>query len=172
MDSETIRSLIREVLADEISALRGAEAPGASPRPRVREERVRLSSDADLRAFVLRILDLAKDGKARQEIESGRWRFLLDGAVPNGGVPNRGLPGGSAAGGGGPGPGAAPAVHSTAAPAAARREHRIDGGLVNERQIDKLPKGTTMLVVGKRASLTPLARDRARQKGILIERAQ
>jgi hypothetical protein len=42
--------------------------------------------------------------------------------------------------------------------------------MVSERQIDALPAGTTGLILGKSARLTPLARDRARARGITFER--
>jgi hypothetical protein len=48
---------------------------------------------------------------------------------------------------------------------------RIDKGMVSERQIDALPPGTSQLVIGKSVRLTPLARDRARARGIILERA-
>ncbi|MEH6550325.1 MAG: ester cyclase [Pseudomonadales bacterium] len=43
-------------------------------------------------------------------------------------------------------------------------------GLINEKQIGHLPKGTTLLQLGKRATITALARDKAQQMGIKIER--
>ena len=48
---------------------------------------------------------------------------------------------------------------------------RIDNGLVTEKQVEALPKGTTTLYLGKAARLTPLARDRLRQRQIVIERS-
>lgn len=52
------------------------------------------------------------------------------------------------------------------APAAAARD-----GLVSERAIDQLAEGTT-LRLARGAVVTPLARDRARQRRIRIERAR
>jgi ethanolamine utilization cobalamin adenosyltransferase len=48
---------------------------------------------------------------------------------------------------------------------------RIEKGLVTEKQVDALPKGTTTLHLGKAARLTPLAKDRLRQRQIVIERS-
>lgn len=46
--------------------------------------------------------------------------------------------------------------------------HRIDSGVVTERQIDDI--GTDTLVLGRRAVLTPLAREKARARGITIQK--
>ena len=54
----------------------------------------------------------------------------------------------------------------TAAPTGAT--HRIDTGAVTERQIAGLSGGT--LVLGRRAVLTPLAREKARSMGITIQK--
>lgn len=141
MDQE-IRSLIRQVLAEELGKLKGELA--ARPKAPPREERVRIASDQDLAAFVRRLLQVTRDGQARREIEEGRWVFRL--------------------GEGGPAAGASPAQ-----PAA--QTARIERGFVSERQVDALPEGTTLLQVGKAVRLTPLGRDRLRQRGIAIERS-
>ncbi|RMD62486.1 MAG: hypothetical protein D6826_07300 [Alphaproteobacteria bacterium] len=146
--------MIREALAEEIGRLRGslggAFAP-TTPRPQVREEVVSIRSDAELMAFVHRLLELAKDGRTRQEIESGRWVFRLHASGVGAASP---LPSGR--------PGA-PAGGAVA---------QFTAGLVSERQIDALPPGTSRLVIGRRVRFTPLARDRIRQRGIEIERME
>jgi hypothetical protein len=146
MTSESVRAIIREVLAEELQRFKAGPATGRAPRPQVREERVSIATDADLAAFVARLLDLTRDGQARREIEEQRHVFRLAA---------------------GPAPGeraaspARPLVHTA----------RIDTGMVSERQIDALPPGTSQLVIGKLVRLTPLARDRARARGITLERA-
>ena len=65
---EEIRSIIREVLAEEIASLR---------RSATREERVAIASDSDLARFVARLLDLANDAELRREILEGRYVFRL-----------------------------------------------------------------------------------------------
>jgi hypothetical protein len=146
---DTIRSLIREVLGEELKRLkaeRGAANP--PPRPQVREEVVAIESDSDLAGFVARLLELTRDGQTRREISEGRYVFRL-------------------------GPrsaGRTPGVNNSPA-APADRAHRIEAGMVTERQIDALPAGTTRLVISKSVRLTPLARDRLRQRGVAIERA-
>lgn len=151
VDSQALRQLIREVLADELGQLRresGAFAQTA-PKPQIREETVEIRSSADLMAFTQRLLEIAKDGRARREIESGRWIFRLAG-------------------------GSADAMRQTAYPgthsASAGDAVRFDHGLVSERQVDAIPADTERLVLGKRVRLTPLARDRIRQRAIRIER--
>jgi hypothetical protein len=136
MTSETVRAIIREVLAEELQRFK--------PRPEVREERVTIASDADLAAFAARLLELFKDDQARRDIEEKRHVFRL--ASPP-----------------------MPGVASPAKPAA--QPSRIETGMVSERQIDALPPGTTQVVLGASVRLTPLARDRARARGITLERA-
>ncbi|HUF45796.1 MAG TPA: hypothetical protein VMN43_10665 [Aestuariivirgaceae bacterium] len=149
MTSDTVRAIIREVLAEELRRFRTGRETGSAPRPQLREELVSIASDADLAAFVGRLLDLARDGHCRREIEDKRHVFRL------------------AAGGLAPAP-AEPGA-SPARPVA--QAARIEAGMVSERQIDALPPGTTQVIIGASVRLTPLARDRARARGIAVERA-
>lgn len=152
MAPDSIRSLIREVLAEELSALRsdvGANAQ-TKPRPQIREERIAINSDAELMDFVHRVLEIAKDGRARSEIETGRWLFRLS----RGGVTTY----------------ADTSVGSSAA--SANDTARFDRGLISERQIDTLGANIKYLVIGKRVRFTPLARDVIRRRGIVIERME
>jgi len=144
MDSE-IRSLIRQVLAEELSKLR--PAMNAPPR----EEAVTLENDEDLARFVRRLMRMSADPAARQAVEDGRLTFRL------------------AKGGSSRSVSAAPRAVGQPAPAASQR---IDKGFVSERQVDALPPGTKVLQVGKAVRFTPLGRDRLRQRGIAIERSE
>jgi hypothetical protein len=156
---DKIRGIIRDVLAEELGNLRraGLFSPeqGALHR-QVREEIISVRSDAELRAFVARLLDILKDGRSREEIEQGRWVFRLGSPAAGGSLSNmleqRGVP------------------MSAAAPSASFA--RIERGVVSERQIEGLPQGTTCLVVGKSVRLTPLALDRLRVLGIDLKRAE
>ena len=47
---------------------------------------------------------------------------------------------------------------------------RIDRGAVTERKVEEAAKAGARLVLGPGAVLTPLAREKARAKGIEIER--
>jgi len=98
---------------------------------------VRLSTDEDLHAFVLRVLRLADNPKLRGDLISGRARFRL----------------------------AAQPDATAASPA-----HRVDKGAVTERAVNAAAKAGARLVLGPRAVLTPLARDRARALGVPIEK--
>jgi hypothetical protein len=105
-----------------------------------RTEPVALDSDADLARFVQSLLARFENPREREAIRAGKLRFSL------------GRPGAPSGGGGG---GACV---------------RIERGAVTERAVDKAAKAGARLVLGPRAVLTPLARDKARAKGIQIER--
>jgi hypothetical protein len=145
MTSDTVRTIIREVLAEELQRFKSARSTAGVPRTDVREERVSIASDADLAVFVARLLELTKDAQARRDIEEKRHVFRLAPGAP---------------------------VERAASPAkGAAQPARIESGMVSERQIDALPPGTTQVVIGRSVRLTPLARDRARARGITLERA-
>jgi len=167
-DSDAVRAVIREVLADLLpAAAPPATAPAAAARPptarpvpalhpvaahaepaqpglayTVNEdaqsvETVSLRTDADLSAFVRRLLHLFENPKHRDALRSGRLRYRL-----------------------------AP----TALPGSAQPAHRVDKGAVTEAMVSQAAKAGARLVLGRRAVLTPLARDRARAAGVEIER--
>ena len=71
---DDLRSVIRELLAEELAAIQGE---AAAPTSAVRAEEVSIDTDDALGAFVKRILELAKDDEARAEIEQGRHVFRL-----------------------------------------------------------------------------------------------
>ena len=62
-------------------------------------------------------------------------------------------------------------LESRQGPAPTTTAARIEKGLVTEKQVEALPKGTATLHLGKAARLTPLAQDRLRQRRIVIERS-
>jgi hypothetical protein len=162
-DTEAIRALVREVLADLLPAaardpgnpgatgsggpggLAGGPGtvPGAPAQPglphTVREdvesvEVVSIRTDAELGSFVLRLLHLFENPKHRDALRAGRLRFRL-----------------------------APAAGGPAQPS-----HRIEKGAVTEAMVAASARAGTRLVLGRRAVLTPLARDRARATGVEI----
>lgn len=175
-DAGELRALIREVLSELLPAevegpagIPGAlpastpgglpvGAPGAWPagdpdvgRPglgqpglahTVREhveavETVSLRNDADLGAFVKRLLRLFENPKQRDALRAGRLRFRLAAA---------------------------------AGPGSVQPAHRVDKGAVTEAMVRQAARAGARLVLGRRAVLTPLARDRARVAGVEIER--
>ena len=150
------------MLAEELARLRAD----------VREERVRIADDADLAAFARRVLAMADDRGAREALESGRLVFRLDAGT--GGAA-------SAAGRHGAGDGRvrgareADAITASLPSTASTRgstghTETIERGLVSERLVDRLPRGTARVRLGRDVKLTPLARDRLRRRGIAIER--
>ena len=84
---------------------------------------------------------LSRAPEEREAILAGRRRFTLGGA------------------GGGPSEAARPAGTL-----------RVDRGAVTERKVEEAARTGARLVLGPRAVLTPLAREKARAKGIAIER--
>ena len=166
-DSDAVRAVIREVLAELLpaEASPGPTQPTAAhpaparpvPAPQPVQhagpaqpglaypvsdnaqsvETVSLRTDADLGAFVRRLLHLFENPKHRDELRSGRLRFRL-----------------------------AP----VAVPGSAQPAHRVEKGAVTEAMVAEAAKAGARLVLGRRAVLTPLARDRARAAGVEIER--
>jgi hypothetical protein len=172
-EDDVLRALVREVLADllpagvEVGGALSAGTPGALPagppgalvadeagvagRPglgqgglahTVREqveavETVSLRTDADLDAFVKRLLRLFENPKQRDALRAGRLRFRLAAA---------------------------------AGPGSVQPAHRVDKGAVTEAMVRRAARAGARLVLGRRAVLTPLARDRARAAGVEIER--
>ena len=177
LDPEMLRVLVREALADLLPAQTGAAdhapaqpAPASSPpvppapaslRPQraaassapaqdgaaytVRDgvaevETVSVRTDRELAAFVTRLLHLVENPRRRDDLRTGRLRFRL-------------APGGAAG-----------------APVSARPARRIDQGAVTEATVRDAARAGARLVLGRRAVLTPLARDRARAAGVEIEK--
>jgi hypothetical protein len=163
-DTEAIRALVREVLADLLPAAArdpgnpgtagsvgpgglpggpgtGAGAPAQPGLPHtVREhvesvEVVSIRTDAELGSFVMHLLHLFENPKHRDALRAGRLRFRL----------------------------AAPAAGGPAQPS-----HRIEKGAVTEAMVAASARAGARLVLGRRAVLTPLARDRARATGVEI----
>jgi len=150
-DTGELRALVREVLSDLLAAEVGAAGDLAVGRPglgqpglahSVREsveavETVSLRNDAELDAFVKRLLRLFENPKQRDALRAGRLRFRLAAAVGPGSV---------------------------------QPAHRVDKGAVTEAMVRQAARAGARLVLGRRAVLTPLARDRARAAGVEIER--
>lgn len=57
-----------------------------------------------------------------------------------------------------------------AAPAAPGSVERVERGAVTERMVDAAASTGTRLILGPRAVLTPLAREKARSLGVLVEK--
>jgi hypothetical protein len=117
---------------------------------------VRISTEEDLHAFVLRVLKLAGNPKLRGDLISGRARFRLAGTSAT-------AASSTAA--------SSTAASSTAASStAASATHQVEKGAVTERAVMAAAAAGARLVLGPRAVMTPLARDKARALGVPIER--
>jgi hypothetical protein len=104
-------------------------------------EHVRIKDDRDLDAFVRSLARRLEHPSERAAVLAGRVRFSLS----------------------------ASAASSSPAPAAGG-SHRIDRGAVTERVIERAAAEGSALVLGPKAVLTPLGRDRARALGVTIQR--
>lgn len=172
LDREAMRRMVREVLRDALpeaiktsGVLRAAaervaaspapapaeppgkkQKPGASDRSTAERqavsEEVSIQSDRDLAAFVRRLLQLLANPATAEAVRSGRHQFTLKR------------------------PAAANATAARPAPAA----EKILKGVVKESVVIAAAKAGTRLVIGRGVVITPLARDKARQLGVQIER--
>jgi hypothetical protein len=149
-----LRALVRELLSEEIAAIR-AELLGG-----VQVERVRVASGADLTDFALSVARRAQDPAFAAALRDGRIRFEPEGmghvaSTPAPTVASR------------PQAASQPVALVTTAPASVPELRKA---LVTERDIAGIAEGETRLRITKSARLTPLAGDEARRRGIRIER--
>lgn len=148
---ELLRPLVAQAVRAALGDLRSGGSPalgsspvegGGTPGAGGRSvERVRLADDRDLDAFVRRVVALCGNPRARQQLVSGQLRFSLDGVAGGAGA---GLRTGGA--------------------------HRVERGAVTERTVTEAAGRGQDLQLGRKAVLTPLARDRARALGVRIEK--
>jgi len=140
---DDIRSLIREVLAEELKTFRSANKshPAGVAQSQDRVEIVSIVSDADLGKFAKRVVELAADENSRSDIIAGKMRFQLAGGQP----------------------------HRQVAQAEPAEAVQFEKGLVSEKRIADLPDGATIKVT-KAVCFTPLALDEIRRKRINVER--
>lgn len=143
--TEELRAAVRAALLEVLPA-GFAQTPGGAAL-----ERVTLRNDADLDALVRRVASLCEDPDRRAALQDGRHGFRLAAAGPS----DRDDV--STAGASRHSGGAGDAV-------------RIDRGAVTERTVVRAAAEGGRLVVGARAVLTPLARDKARVLGVEIEK--
>jgi hypothetical protein len=157
---DVLADLLPELVAEAAAAPAGTAIPAMPPPPVAAVHRpsgwhgaapaaatgtgveaVSLTSDAELQAFVQRLLVLFESPRDRLALRSGALRFTLRaGARTNG---------------------------ATGASAGAQR---IDRGAVTERAVRAAAESGSSIVLGPRAVLTPLARDIARTLGVKIEK--
>ncbi len=148
--TDGLREMIRDTLRELLPGLTTpADSSKVAPRfegrsdpisrPAGDVEVLNLRSDADLGAFVNRLLHLFENPKSREDLRAGRLRFRLN---------------------------------ESSVPGSFQPVHRVESGAVTESTVKKAALSGAKLVLGPRAVLTPLARDRARSAGVHIEREQ
>lgn len=143
--NELLRSVIREVLQDVVAA----EATAAAPRSGSdRGETVVISTQADLDRTIARVLADAGHPSRRRAIEMGRTRFVLGDVAQQATRPASAMAGGTSSLG----------------------TERIMRGAVTERHVIAAARAGTVIVIGERVVITPLAKERARATGVEIRR--
>lgn len=145
LSTEQLRAEVRAVLRDVLPAALTARGDGTTaPVVAPGTAELALRNDADLDAFVRRLAALCEDPQQRAALREGRHGFRLavvDGAAA---VAAEGAGGGAVL--------------------------RVDRGAVTERTVAKAAAQQARLVLGRKAVLTPLARDKARTLGVDVER--
>ena len=140
-----LRATIRQILSEELAALRKEPALASQTR----DEVVSIRTNAELAVFVRRLLSLAQDTRLRGDIEAGRhvFRLATDGQAPV-------------------------KAHEplTLSPSARSGPVRFETGLITEKEVASLPDDLRSLSIGKAVRFTPLARDELRRRGVKIER--
>lgn len=154
LDSEALRSLIRDVLRELVPAAvaraRETTGPATVAKPvaqpsgivETRFEEVGIADDAQLAAFVQRVLGLFDDPATREAVRTGRHAFRLARSGGDGAI----------------------ARNSGDAKAP------LDKGVLSESKVISLARAGQRIVIGKSVVVTPLAKDKARQLGVKLER--
>jgi hypothetical protein len=150
MNSAELRTMVQELLLEELTAMRKTKSLTVAKTAKAAKGPddacwVAMRAESDLAMFARRVLQLAEDPRRRQAIESGVFPFRFEHAISGNSIS---------------------AVNPITSSAALQSQ--IDKGLVNEKHILHLTPETTILKLGKRATITPLARDKARKLGITI----
>jgi hypothetical protein len=145
LSTEDLRAAVRAVLRDVLPAgLADATPTARAPASRAAlAGEVVVRNDADLGALVRRIASLCDDPAARAALREGRHGFRL-GGTSGSSRPHPGTSAGSVV--------------------------RIERGAVTERAVAKAAADGARLVLGAKAVLTPLAREKARALGVEIEK--
>jgi hypothetical protein len=133
--TDALRSLVRQALGD---ALRGRDLSKPST------ERVRITSDAELRAFVGRIIELLDDPAKAEDLRRGLIGFTL--AVDG------------------------PAIEREKKAPSSTEVIRLEGVVTEKRLLAAQLRPGTVIQLTNSAVATPSARDKARRLGITFQR--
>jgi hypothetical protein len=155
MSSDEIRATVRAVLREVLPAGVKDRARAAAGVPAADQltETVSMRNDSDLDALVRRVAQLCEDPAQRAALRDGRNRFRMAAGV-------------------------ATAARHSPAPQQQRpmpgssigKVVRVEQGAVTERRVKQAASEGARLVVGRKAVLTPLARERAQALGVVVER--
>jgi len=156
LDRDTLRALVREVVREAVSGLAATPAAPAEPaRPSTVADQMGVTPSGPL----------AADGKNRtetvrlngdQDLDSFVRRLLRLFENPKTRADLR--------------TGRLTFRLAGAASTTGGATHRIDSGVVTERHLADMPVSGGTLILGRKAVLTPLAREKARALGISIEK--
>lgn len=158
MTTNSVRALIREVLAEELARIGKDRAQRAtsSKRPSkslVNEETVSINSDQDLQSLVQHVLKIGQNKSMRDKIIKGEYVFRLES--------------------GGGNKLTAQSTNTEIHPTPQQGNVvEIPEGFLSERKVETLPRGTRVVKIGPKVRFTPLARDRLRQRKIAVERTR
>jgi len=166
-----LRTIIREVLSEELQALRSTmDGIGLG----VSREVIPIAGDCDLNAFAKRLLSLADDPTKRADIMSGRLQFTLQPGSTSGfqHLPATVTPAPSPSMVMAPSPSSIPEPISRPQGSVSSNCVRqvVETGLMTEKHVERLPQETRAVTLGASVKLTPLARDELSRRNIKIER--
>ena len=153
-----LRALIREVLAEELAALRLGDEP-TGPLTQT----VALQNDSDLMAFVADLLQRATDPQFLRDVSSGQLQFSLGetaGCQPL--APRTALVHAPVA--------SHPSAPYTLVASTPAFPLEMRKPIITERDVAALPRDQQRLRIDKKSRLTPLAADELRSRGIKVER--
>ncbi len=140
LSTEELRMAVRAVLRDVLPPELGHDVRPAASGDGA--ETVSVRSNADLDAFVRRLATLCEDPAQRAALRNGSRRFAL------------------ASGNAAPTPVVAPSAAVV----------RVERGAVTERRVKQAAAQGAQIVLGRKAVLTPLARDKARTLGVVVQK--
>jgi len=143
MSEAELRAMVRDLLRETLGKAAGKHSPGTLTQA---TEAIRISSDADLMAFVQRLIQMLDDPRTGQAIRAGSLKFALAGV-----------------------PATAVTTSHGSTPTTSTSSNAVLEGTVTEARVNKLARSGT-LVLAPGAVMTPLAKDRARALGLKIER--
>ena len=149
MTTDAVRSIIREILAEELSLIaKERKVSALVSKPSVDEEFVSINDDDDLQSLVQHILKLSQNKPMRDKIVRGDHVFRLKTTFDRTSGLKADVP----------------------VPASQGGVVQIENGFLSERQVEALPQETKIVRLGRAVRFTPLARDRLRLRKIIIER--